>query len=207
MLLSEKDKKSIAEAVKRAEMTTSGEIVFALADSSGHYHHATLLGALIGAVAAAALYLALPISHSIDLVLWAEIIAFALVYAVLPHLSLRHWFIPGREMNDCVHDAAFREFYSSGLYKTRAANGVLIYLSCFEHRVVVLGDKGIHEKMGDPHWHEVRDRIIQGIRQGQAVTGICDAIDLCGKALAANFPHLPDDVNELSDDVIDRTKH
>jgi putative membrane protein len=207
MLLSESDKKSVAEAVKRAELTTSGEIVFALTDKSGHYLHATLLGALIGAVAAAALYLALPLPQSIGLVLWTEIITFALFYAVLPHLPVRRWFIPGREMGECVQDAAFREFYASGLYKTRASNGVLIYLSCFEHRVVVLGDKGIHEKMGDPHWNDVRDRIIQGIRQRQAAKGICDAIELCGKALAEHFPRLPDDINELNDDVIDRSKH
>ncbi len=187
MLLSEDDKKSVAEAVKRAELTTSGEIVFALTDASGHYHHATLLGALISALAAAALYLALPISHSVDLVLWTEIMAFAFFYAVLPHLPLRRWFIPGKEMDECVQEAAFREFYASGLYKTRAANGVLIYLSGFEHRVIVLGDKGIHEKMGDPHWNDVRDRIIQGIRQGQAAKGICDAIELCGKSLAQHF--------------------
>lgn len=207
MLLSESDKKSVAEAVNKSELTTSGEIVFAITDRSGHYHHATLAGALIGAVAAAAVYLALPIAHSIDMVLWTEIISFALFYSILPHLPFRRWIISGREMDDCVHDAAFREFYASGLYKTRAANGVLIFLSCFEHRVVVLGDKGIHDKMGDPHWQDVRDRIIQGIRQGQAARGICDAIELCGKALAEHFPHLPDDVNELSDDVIDRTKH
>jgi putative membrane protein len=204
MLLSENEKQAVAEAVKKAELTTSGEIVFAITDSSDHYHHATLLGALLGAVAAVALYLALPVPRSIGLVLWTEIIAFALFYALLPHLSCRRWLISRQEMEECVHDAAFREFYARGLYKTRDSNGVLIYLSSLERRVVVLGDKGIHKKMGDHHWNDVRDRIIQGIRQGQAARGICEAIGLCGKALAEHFPRLPDDTNELPDDVIER---
>ena len=205
-MLTETDKQAIAEAIKRAELTTSGEIVFAIVDASGRYPHASLQGALIGSVLAAAIYLALPVPHTIALLLWTEIIAFALFYALILHLPWRRWFIRGREMDENVHDAAFREFYASGLYRTREANGVVIYLSCLERRVVVLGDKGIHEKMGDQHWDEVRDKIIEGIKQGKPREGICSAIEICGKALAEHFPRRSDDTNELPDTVIDRTR-
>jgi putative membrane protein len=206
MLLSEKDKEIIAEAVKRAELTTSGEIVFALTSSSGTYHDATLQGALVGTVLATGICLALPVPQTIGLVLWTEIIAFALFYSLLPHLHLRRWLIPARQLDERVHEAAFHEFYASGLYRTRDSNGVLIYLSLFERRVVVLGDKGIHEKLVDQHWENVRDKIIQGIRHGEARKGICAAVECCGKALAQHFPRRPDDVNELPDEVIDRTQ-
>jgi putative membrane protein len=106
-------------------------------------------------------------------------------------------------MESRAQEAAYRQFYSSGLYKTREANGVLIFLSLFERRVVVLGDRGIHERMGDPHWESVRDKIIQGIRVGRAREGICAAIHDCGQALAQHFPHSADDRNELPDQVID----
>ncbi len=203
-MLSQSEKEAVAEAIKRAELTTSGEIVFAISDRSGDYHHATILGALIGAFVSVAICLALPIPQSIGLVLWTEIVAFAVFYAVLPHLPQRRWIISSRDMDAHVHDAAFREFYRRGLYRTRASNGVLIYLSCLERRVVVLGDKGIHERMGDDHWNSVRDRIILGIRQGQAARGICEAIELCGRALAEHFPRLPDDEDELPNEVIER---
>lgn len=204
MLLSEEDKKAITEAIRNAEKLTSGEIVFVITDVSGNYHHATLQGALIGSIAATAVYLALPVSHTIGILLWTEIVAFALFYSVIPHLSWRRWLIPGQQMAECVHESAFREFYARGLYKTRESNGIVIYLSCLERRVVVLGDKGIHEKMGNPHWDDVKNKIVQGIKQGKAREGICAAVESCGKALAEHFPHRPDDVNELSDEVIDR---
>jgi putative membrane protein len=207
MLLSEQDKQVVAEAIRKAELLTSGEIVFALADDSGRYPHATLQGALLGTLAATAIYLALPVPQSIELVLWTQIVSFALFYAILPHLTLRRWFISRKELDAAVHDASFHEFYSRGLYKTREQNGVLIYLSCMERRVVVLGDKGIHEKMGVHHWTAVRDRILEGIRQKQPLQGICRAIDACGKALADHFPRRSDDTNELPDEVIDRTRH
>jgi putative membrane protein len=205
MLLTEEDKQAISEAIQRAEKRTSGEIVFAYTPASGRYRHATLQGALIGAVLATALYLALPVAHTIGLALWTEIVAFAVFFAVIPLLPQRRWLIPSREMDERVHEAAFHEFYASGLYKTRQANGVIIYLSGFEHRVVVLGDRGIHEKMGNHHWNEVRDKITAGIREGNPRAGICAAVESCGEALSRHFPYQRDDVNELPDQVIDRS--
>jgi putative membrane protein len=205
-MLTAEDKQEIAKAIRRAELHTSGEIVFAVTDASGRYRHATLQGAFAGSVLATAIYLALPIEHTIALLLWAEIIAFGCFYSLMSYFPWRRWFIRSHEMEECVHDAAFREFYGSGLYRTRESNGVLIYLSNLERRVVVLGDKGIHERMGEQHWHEVRDTIIRGIREGRTKDGICAAITSCGDALAKYFPRPGDDTNELPDDVIDRTK-
>ncbi len=204
--LTEEDKKAISGAIGKAEAGTSGEIVFAVAEASGRYRHSHLQLALTGMAAITALYLVIPGQHSVNAVLWTEILSFAVLYALAARVTWRRWCIPERELEARVRDAAFTEFYSSGLYRTRDSNGVLIYLSILERRVVVLGDKAIHEKMGDEHWKEVRDLIIQGIRQGQARSGICSAVARCGEALACHFPRKADDTNELSDEVIDRTR-
>ncbi len=202
-LLSEQDKQAVSQAINRAEAGTSGEIVFALTDASARYLEASFQGALVFMAAACAVYLALPVQHSIKTLLWTETIAFAFSFALLTYWPWRRWFISRRDMGQRVHDAALMEFYSSGLYRTRDANGVLIYLSLLERRVVVLGDRAIHEKMGD-QWDQVRDTILRGIRDRQARAGICAAIDICGRSLAEHFPRKPDDMNELSDNVIDR---
>jgi putative membrane protein len=202
--LSEQDQKSIEAAIKKAEATTSGEIVFVAAPASSHYHHANLQGAIVGMAIVTAIFLLLPISHTITNLLWTEFISFAVFYTILPRLPWRRWMISNQEMDARVHEAAFMQFYSSGLYKTRESNGVEIYLSLLERRVVVIGDSGIHAKMGNPHWDNVRDLIIRGISQGDICGGICGAIESCGKALAEHFPHRPDDINELPDQVINR---
>jgi putative membrane protein len=205
-LLSEEDKKAVADAIQRAENSTSGEIVFAVTDSSGRYLNSSFQGALIVMAAATAIYLTFPIPHSISAVLWTEIISFGLSYSLFTYMPWRRWFIPGREMDLRVREAAFAEFYSSGLYRTRESNGVLIYLSLLEHRVVILGDRAIDEKMGD-RWDEVRDTIIRGIKDGKAREGICAAVEICGRTLAEHFPRRPDDQNELPDRVIDRRQN
>jgi putative membrane protein len=204
--LTEDDKKAISEAVSRAEARTSGEIVFAITEASGRYRYSHLQLALTGMAVITALYLVIPGQHSIGAVLWTEILSFACLYALASRVPWRRWFIPSRELEARVREAAFTEFYSSGLYRTRDSNGVLIYLSILERHVVVLGDRGVHEKMGDEHWTAVRDLIIRGIRNGQARSGICSAIEKCGNALAEHFPLKPDDTNELPNAVIDRTR-
>jgi putative membrane protein len=205
MRLTEQDNKAIEGAIKKAEAMTSGEIVFAAAPASAQYRHATLQGALIGMAAVTAVFLALPLAHTPTNILWTEFLSFAILYFILPYMPWRRWIISRQEMDARVQDAAFMQFYSSGLYRTRESNGVEIYLSFLERKVIVIGDRGIHEKMGDPHWDNVRDLIIQGIRRGDVRGGICAAIDACGKALAEHFPHRPDDINELPDKVIDRS--
>lgn len=204
-LLSEEDRNAIAETIRKAEARTSGEIVFAITDASDHYHHAILIGSLLGMTAATGVYLALPVEHAIGMLLWTQLVSCAFFYALLSRLRLQRRLIPGRELDAKVREAALLEFYSSGLYRTRESDGILIYLSVFERRVVVLGDRGIHEKMGDRHWDDVRDKIIQGIKEGKAREGICAAVEICGKALAEHFPHRKDDINELPDQVIDRS--
>jgi putative membrane protein len=203
--LSEQDNKSIEAAIKKAEAATSGEIVFVAAPTSSHYQHANLQGAIIGMAIITAIFLMLPVSHTTTSLLWTEFISFAVFYTLLPRLRWRRWIISRQEMDARVREAAFMQFYSSGLYKTRESNGVEIYLSLLERRVVVIGDQGIHAKMGNPHWDNVRDLIILGIRQGDICGGICRAIDSCGKALAEHFPPRPDDINELPDQVINRS--
>ncbi len=204
-LLSDQDNKAIEEAIKKAEATTSGEIVFAAAPASANYQHGTLQGALIGMVVVTAVFFLLPMVHTPTTILWTEFISFAVFYSILPHLPWRRWFISKSEMDARVHEAAFMQFYSSGLYRTRESNGVEIYLSFFERRVVVIGDRAIHAKMGDRHWQDVRDLIIRGMKEGNTCGGICAAIETCGKALAEHFPPRPDDINELPDKVIDRS--
>ena len=63
--LTEEDKKHIEEAIRKAEATTSGEIVFAAAPASATYRHTTIQGALMGMAIVTAIFLLLPIGHTV----------------------------------------------------------------------------------------------------------------------------------------------
>jgi uncharacterized membrane protein len=65
----------------------------------------------------------------------------------------------------------------------------------------IVGDDGIHSRVGDAYWHGVRDRMVERLRAGAARDAIVDAVAEVGAVLAREFPRRPDDVDELPDDV------
>lgn len=102
---------------------------------------------------------------------------------------------------DQVLDHAAMVFRDLGMDRTRERNGVLIYVSVPGRKVAVIGDEGIHAKLGDGYWKEVLETILARFRTGHFCDGICAGVDMLGEKLREHFPHRRDDVNELSDDV------
>jgi uncharacterized membrane protein len=92
-------------------------------------------------------------------------------------------------------------FHRLGMHRTADRHGVLIYLAIEERRLAVVGDEGIHRRVGDGHWHGVRDLMIERLRSDAPREAIVRAIDAVGRALAEHYPRRPDDRNELSNDV------
>ena len=96
-----------------------------------------------------------------------------------------------------------RAFYEKGLYRTINETGVLIFISLLEHKIWILGDRGINEKIRSESWQDLAATLATGIRQGNACESLCEVISSCGNELARHFPQkLGLDVNELADDII-----
>lgn len=98
-------------------------------------------------------------------------------------------------------DRAYRAFKKLKMDRTDLNNGVLIYIAFKDHQCAIIGDSGIHEKVGDSFWEE-EIRIMQfHFRKGEYTEGLTRAIELAGERLSAHFPWKRDDKNELSDDI------
>jgi putative membrane protein len=118
-------------------------------------------------------------------------------------LWFKRWFVSKREVAEEVQEAAVTAFYQNGLFRTRDETGVLIYISVFEHKVWVLADRGINEKVTRDAWEEVVDVIAGGIREKQPAAAICTAVESVGVMLAKHFPVKSDDTNELKNLIIE----
>ncbi len=105
-------------------------------------------------------------------------------------------------MEQEVWKRAQLEFHDEGLDGTRARTGILIMLSLMEHQAVVLADKAIASKLDAGVWKDVIQVVLSGARGGQWRAKIEEALRLCGKLLAENFPVQRGDVNELPNHVI-----
>ena len=65
----------------------------------------------------------------------------------------------------------------------------------------MLGDEGIHQKVGQEFWDHLSQEITTSIRTQDMTAGIVLAVHEIGKALKTHFPGLHDDRNELHNDV------
>ncbi|HVT01846.1 MAG TPA: TPM domain-containing protein [Thermoanaerobaculia bacterium] len=96
---------------------------------------------------------------------------------------------------------AERTFERLGMTKTALRNGVLLFIAAEEQSFIVLGDQGIHEKVGDDFWSDVAGRLSVAFREARFSDGIIDAVREAGKKLADHFPHTADDVDELLNEL------
>ncbi len=105
----------------------------------------------------------------------------------------------------CTRDALVEArywFQKLGMHKTELRNGILFYIAVDSHRYAILGDQGIHEKVGQSYWESIRDAMGKDLAEGDWITALCHGIEQAGKALSEHFPHAgAADENELSDEI------
>jgi uncharacterized membrane protein len=100
-----------------------------------------------------------------------------------------------------IRTVAERTFERLGMTKTALRNGVLLFIATEEQRFVILGDKGIDEKVPAGFWDEIAAKLTIRFKNGEFTEGIIEAIEAAGTHLGQYFPRAADDVNELSDAI------
>lgn len=213
---SKDDLEKIRVAVKDAESKTAGEIATAFIKESSDYAVYELLFAVICGF----FYFIVMMfftgnierllknmfwDYSADyLVLFYGLSTFLVIFIFyfLANVPLvDRLVVPKSVMREKVNQRAIRHFMESGVYDTRDRTGILIFISQLEQRVELLADKGISEKIPQEKWETLVNHIILGIKTGEVVKYLCEAIAGCGTLLAEHYPILPDDVNELRDEI------
>lgn len=92
-------------------------------------------------------------------------------------------------------------FQKLGLYKTKQRNAVLIFIALESHRFAIVGDTGIHEKVGEHFWQAEKDLMLEYFKRGDIEGGLVLGIQKVGEQLKSYFPGIHGDVNELSNTV------
>ncbi len=192
------EQQKIEAAVKTAEKKTSGEIVPMVVDSSYDYPRAELIGGGTLALAVGLIISWIFGGESIWWFLPVFIVGFFIFQQLIRSLpGLKRKLIHPNELTAEVKEKALVSFIEQGLHETRDRTGVLILISLFEHRVQVLADSGINEKVPEHTWEDIVEIIIDGLKSGTACEATCKAIERCGELLQEHFPGKDDDTDEL----------
>ena len=194
-------KRQSAESVKRVEAQTSAEVVVAVRKRSGEYgvlayHFGAGLGALV-----VLFLLVSPEVYSVGVIALNG--ALALIFGALLAANLdsvRRILARPTTLARNVNGAARAAFFDLGISRTTGRNGILVYVSLFERRCVVLNDWGIDPKALEPGWLTVAQQLEQAVK-ARDLPGFQAALQSLGPVLGRVHPRSEDDVNELPDEV------
>jgi uncharacterized membrane protein len=96
---------------------------------------------------------------------------------------------------------AEKTFERLGMTKTALRNGVLLFIATEPRQFVILGDRGIDEKVPAGFWDEIAAKLTIRFKNGQFTDGIVEAIGAAGLHLKQYFPRAVGDKNELPDQI------
>jgi len=207
------DLQRIKSAVKDAEDKISGEIVPVIVDRSGLYSVATYKSSLMAAALTFVTMILVDryvINDTVNTLFYDPLFIFIMVViggligAALPN------FLPGYKrllVSQSQFDIATRQraetaFLQEEVFNTRHRTGIMIFISFFEHEVIVMSDRGISKVVEQKQWDKIVSDLISSIRDGKMIDGIEHAVKRCGEILLEKgFVKTADDVNELRDDL------
>lgn len=211
-LLATLDEDRIREAVADAETRTAGEIIPYVVPRSADYDVAIWRGAsALAIVGLGAVLLFVQFYQgwgfgwvytswgAVLIALLAGTLGAGLTAAIRP---LRRWLAGPDRLDRTVHQRAMTAFVEEEVFNTRDRTGILLFVSLLEHRIEVLGDAGINQRVAPDDWIGVVERIRTGIKNENLTAGLVDAIGMCGDLLESSGVEIrPDDTNELPNRV------
>ena len=210
---SEDDLERIKLAVKEAENKISGEIVPVIVERSGVYTIANYKASLIAGVLFFIImiildrYIIEDATHTMyydPLFIFAVVIAGGGLGALIPNFfpGLKRWLVSRTYMDECCKQTAENAFLEEEVFNTRHRTGIMIFISFFEHEVIVMADRGISKVVEQKEWDNIVAELVRHIRSGKVIEGIEAGIRRCGEILLEKgFNKTADDVNELRDDL------
>ena len=194
-------KASTARSVKSVEAQTSAEVVVAVRRRSGDYRvPAYHFGLFVGGLVVLYLLLA-PRLFSVGDIALDGALGFGLGLALALNVSgLLRVLVRERPLAKSVADAARVAFYDLGISRTSGRNGVLVFVSTFEQRALVLTDIGIDVASLGLAWDGACGALSAAVKQ-RDLAAFQRALESLGPILGAAMPRSADDVNELPDEV------
>lgn len=188
----------IEKTVAEVEARTRAEILVVVNRQSGTYlDREILFGALGGVMTLAAMILSERVYAEALLIPYAGgigLACFALARWIRP---LRRALVRGTRRSHQVLVGARNAFCALNAGATRERTGILVYVSRFEDRILVLPDYGIEAKVEPGAWQRLLDALGPPSRHPDLAAAIERFLREAGEVLARAFPPTPDNPNEV----------
>lgn len=217
MTFTSSEREQINRAVRKAESSTSAEILPVVAGSSGRYDRPEdIVGLWTAMIAIVVMWFTFP-APQFEAGDWQQPspywqLAALLVGAVVGFLVganvgmrvdwLRRLFTPRVQMQEEVAGRARAMFYDQRIHHTAGETGVLLYVSLFEHMVSIVADRDVLDRLGPRRIETLCQQFAARMHDEPLIDAMSHMIDTLGTTLAPLLPREADDLNELPDALV-----
>lgn len=203
MIFNADEKKQIESLIKETEQQSSAELVAVITQTSDSYKAAALFVSLI-LMTVCSLVLLFLTEVSLQTFFLTQVIVFWASYFVFDSkTSLLLALLPKSYKYSIASKVAHENFQKLGLHLTTTKQAIMFYVSLDEKYVEIISDSKIKEKLDDSYWEEIVSQFVEDVHNKNICQGYINAIESCKDLLIQTFPVENDDVNELSDEVIE----
>jgi putative membrane protein len=204
-VLTAADQERVRIAIRGIEDSTSGEIVPLVVERSDPQTHTLLLGAAAFAVIADIALLRFLPSHGLLQLGAAELAVTALGLGFTRLCTdYRRWFLTAARADATAGEQALIELARLTQGQDSTAPLVLVFVSLFEHRVVVLANAPVAGALRKEHWPAAVETVLADVRRGRLADGLVAGINACAKEMQLAFPPGAPHENRFADHAITR---
>jgi putative membrane protein len=208
--LSSNERQRLNELITETEKRTNTQIVLAIINRSDTYTElpwkAFALATSIAGLSVVVLSLLLNSWNTLTTILFAigitllAGIVFALLAVFVPPFA--KLFLSAHRAEEEVHQYAESLFLEKELFATEKRKGILVLISLFERKVIVLPDKGISNLLSRDDMHEIIKPMIIMLRRNEVMKAFEGGLKQLSEILDARGK--PDVYkNELSNNIIE----
>jgi putative membrane protein len=206
---SESDLSRIKDAVREAESKISGEIVPVIVGKSGdysiaHYKAGFLLASFVFAFIIVFDRYVPQYAIYDPLMIFLIVLIAGMIGAMAANYSswIKRMMLSQSQQDYATRQRAENAFLEEEVFNTRHRTGIMIFISFFEHEVIVMADTGISKVVEQKEWDKMVKGLTDNIRKGKIVDGLEQALKRSGEILLEKgFVIEADDKNELRDDL------
>jgi putative membrane protein len=212
--LTSDERRKIDQCVAAFEARTGTQVVAAVVDKSDDYPEIPWKAFALGVSVTALLLLAIELMRPDWPGAWHTLVSSVtslgagagLALVTLRSAALARLFLSPVRAEAEVFQHAQGLFVRHGLFRTRDRNGLLILVSRFERRVVILPDAALEARVGRAELKRIVDEVSRMLAENRVCDGLCGGI-ASAAALVARAGFVPSGAtaNEIPDRVVEES--
>ncbi len=195
-------KSKLYDTIEDIENNSLVEIVAIIKSKSGIYRDISLWFAIAVMFVASSFFMFSPIIFDVYMIYVFSFLIFILAYLFSELFkSLKRLFIKDKRMTRNIDIYARAIFQKGGIRFTQEKIGVLIYVSLFEKKVKLIGDRGAFTLVPNELWKEMKKDFNSIFDKDDVPAAFIKELQKTKEIFAEFIFPIENDINELPDDL------